>query len=165
MTDIARTGAVVKTEVLAKLARQGLSVWASAGAGIAPDLWVPGENGVLFSASKAATNMFRDSVNMWSVRLSPKTGQASGRSPPAYHPERHMTAHPAMTQSGDLLFASAEMRTGIWMLPLQANEGKVTGRDEAADAGDRFPRPAVRWHWTEARRSTTPRSRETWTSG
>ena len=39
--DIA-TGAVVKTDVLAELRKQGLSVWASAGAGIVPDLWAAG---------------------------------------------------------------------------------------------------------------------------
>ena len=136
VTDIA-TGSVVKTGVLAELGKQGLSVWASAGAGIAPDLWVSGENAVLFSAAKAATNMFRDSVNIWSVRLSPKNWKASA-------PARQLTSgtaydgHPAMTASGELLFASAEMKTGIWMLPLQANEGKVSGDMKQLTRGTAF---------------------------
>jgi serine/threonine protein kinase len=134
--DIA-TGEAVKTGVLAELGRQGLSVWASAGAGIVPDLWVPGENAVLFSATKAATNNFRDSVNIWSVRLSAKNWKALA-------PARQLTSgtaydgHPAMTQSGDLLFATSEMNTGIWMLPLQANEGKVAGEMKQLTRGAAF---------------------------
>lgn len=136
VTDIA-TGAVVKTEVLAELNKQGLSMWASAGAGIAPDLWVPGENAILFSAAKAATNTFRDSVNLWSVRLSGKNWRALA-------PARQLTSgtayegHPAITPSGDMLFASAEMKTGIWMLPLQANEGKVSGEMKQLTRGAAF---------------------------
>ncbi len=136
VTDIA-TGAVVKTEVLTELHKQGLSVWAGAGAGMAPDLWVPGENAVLFSATKAATNAFRDSINIWSVRLSPKNWKALA-------PARQLTSgtaydgHPAMTQSGDLLFASAEMKTGVWMLPLNANDGKVTGEMKQLTKGTAF---------------------------
>ncbi|HYI93928.1 MAG TPA: protein kinase, partial [Bryobacteraceae bacterium] len=136
VTDIA-TGAVVKTEVLAELNKQGLSVWAAAGAGIAPDLWVPADHTVLFSATKAATNAFRDSVNIWGVRLSPKNWKTST-------PARQLTSgtafdgHPAMTPSGDLLFASAEMKTGVWMLPLQANDGKVTGEMKQLTRGAAF---------------------------
>ena len=133
----------MKTEVLAELRKQGLSVWASAGAGIAPDLWVPGENAVLFSATKAATNVFRDSVNIWSVRLSPKNWKALA-------PARQLTSgtaydgHPAMTQSGDLLFASAEMKTGVWMLPLTCERWQGYGGDEATDPRHCIPRPAQR---------------------
>lgn len=122
--DIA-TGAIVKTEVLAELAKQGLSVWAGAGAGIAPDLWLPG-NRIVFSASKAAVNAFRDSLNLWSVPLSGRNWTATG-------PARQLTSgtayetYPASAASGDLLFTSADMKTGIWMLPLDANKGKVSG--------------------------------------
>ena len=136
VTDI-DSGSIAKTGVLAELTRQGLSVWASAGAGIAPDLWVPGENSVLFSATKAATNAFRDSVNVWSIRLSARKWTPEG-------PARQLTSgtafegHPAMTQSGDLLFASAQMSTGIWMLPLNANEGKVTGELKQLTRGTAF---------------------------
>jgi Tol biopolymer transport system component len=136
VTDIA-TGTVMKTEVLAELRKQGLSVWASAGAGIAPDLWVPGENAVLFSATKAATDVFRDSVNVWSVRLSPKNWKALA-------PARQLTSgttyegHPAITPSGDLLFVSAEMKTGVWMLPIDANNGNATGQMKQLTRGTAF---------------------------
>ena len=136
VTDVA-TGETVKTDILAELAKEGLSVWASAGAGIAPDLWTPRENRVLFSATKAATNTFRDSVNIWDVPLSPKNWKAQGAA-------RQLTSgtayegHPALTASGDVLFSSAEMRVGVWMLPLRANDGKVAGEMKQVTRGTAF---------------------------
>ncbi|MDQ1474177.1 MAG: eukaryotic-like serine/threonine-protein kinase [Bryobacterales bacterium] len=117
-------GAPLKTGVHAALIAQGLSVWASSGAGIAPDFWLP--NHVLFSASFTTTNDFRDSVNIWSVPLSAKNWRATG-------PARQFTSGTAFESgvavmpTGEIVFSSAEVRTGIWMLPLNANEGKITG--------------------------------------
>jgi serine/threonine protein kinase len=131
------SGATVRTGAHADLARQGLSLWASSGAGIAPDLWLPKENRVVFSAAIAASNTFRDSVNLWSVPLSPRTWKAAG-------PARQLTSgtalevRPAVTPSGELLFTSAETKTGIWMLPLQANQGKATGEMKQLTRGTAF---------------------------
>jgi hypothetical protein len=54
----------IKTGVHSELTKQGLSVWASSGAGIAPDDWLAAGNRVVFSASFAATDSFRDSINI-----------------------------------------------------------------------------------------------------
>jgi WD40 repeat protein len=116
----------VRTGVHAELIKQGLSVWASSGAGIAPELWLAADNQVLFSASLATTNAFRDSVNLWSVPLSGRKWKAAG-------PARQVTSgtefqsHPAAMDSGEILFASTEVKTRIWKLPLLANEGKSAG--------------------------------------
>jgi Tol biopolymer transport system component/predicted Ser/Thr protein kinase len=120
----------VKTGVLGELTKQGLSVWASSGAGIAPDLWLPSGNRVIFSASFASTNTYRENVNIWSVPLSPSTGKAVG-------PARQITSgtafesSPAATPNGDIVFSSSFPKTGIWMLPVDADEGKVTGELKA----------------------------------
>ena len=130
-------GTVIKTGVHTELAKQGLSVWASSGAGIAPDLWLSSDNQVVFSASLGTADTFRDSVNLWSIALSPKSWKAV---PPA----RQLTSgtnyesHPAATASGEVLFANSEVRTGIWMLPLNADEGKVTGELKQLTRGTAF---------------------------
>lgn len=127
----------VKTGVHAELLKQGLSVWASSGAGIAPDVWLPSTNQVVFSASFGKADTFRDSVNVWSVPVSPKTWRATG-------PARQVTSGTAFessaaaTASGDILFTSAESRTGVWMLPLDANEGRVTGELKQLTRGTAF---------------------------
>jgi Tol biopolymer transport system component len=127
----------VKTGVFADLAKQGLALWASSGAGIAPDLWLPKENRVVFSAAFASANTFRDSVNLWSIPLSSRSWKVAG-------PARQLTSgtafevRPAMTPSGEMLFTSAETRTGIWMLPVAANEGKATGQLKQLTRGAAF---------------------------
>jgi Tol biopolymer transport system component/predicted Ser/Thr protein kinase len=130
-------GAPVKTGVSAELAKQGLSVWASSGAGIAPDTWLRSDNRVVFSASVGATNAFRDSVNLWSIPLSRKNPKASGvaqqlTSGTAFE------SRPSVTTSGDMFFSSAEMKTKIWTLPLEANEGKVSGDLKQLTKGTAF---------------------------
>jgi serine/threonine protein kinase/Tol biopolymer transport system component len=117
----------IKTGASNDLRKQGLSVWASSGAGIAPDVWLSGRNEVVFSASLAGTDTFRDSLNLWTVPLSPKLLRIEG-------PARPLTSgtdfesSPTGTPSGEIIyFGSAQTRTGVWMLPLSADEGKVTG--------------------------------------
>jgi Tol biopolymer transport system component/predicted Ser/Thr protein kinase len=133
----------VKTGVVEELTKQGLSVWASSGAGIAPDVWVPDGNQVVFSASFANPNTFRDSVNVWSVPLTTRRWRAAG-------PATQLTSgtafesHPAVTPSGDILFSSAEVRTGIWMLPVNANNGEARGELRHLTRGTAFHgQPAV----------------------
>jgi serine/threonine protein kinase/Tol biopolymer transport system component len=117
-------GPPVNTGVYSALMKQGLSVWASSGAGIAPDLWLPDR--VLFSASFSNTNAFRDSVNIWSVPF-------SGRRVPSTGSARQLTSGTAYESgiaaagAGAIVFSSADMKTGIWMLPLNANQGTGTG--------------------------------------
>lgn len=127
----------VKTGVHDALIKQGLSVWASAGAGIAPEAWQRNRNEVIFSASMAATNAFRDTVNLWSIPLSRK----SGRPADAARQLTFATAvefRPALTASGDLFFASAELKTNLWMLPVDANTGAVTGELQQLTKGAAF---------------------------
>jgi serine/threonine protein kinase len=132
-----QSGATVRTGVLRELSKQGLSVWAGAGAGIAPELWLAKENHIVFSATMAATNAFRDSLNIWSVPFSARNWRATA-------PARQLTSgtayewRPAVMPSGELLFTSAEMRTGIWLLPLDANQGKVTGQMRQLTRGAAF---------------------------
>jgi serine/threonine protein kinase len=130
-------GPPVKTGVHAELIKQGLSVWASSGAGIAPDFWLADGNRVIFSASFATTDTFRDSVNLWSVPLSAKNWRATDAA-------RQLTSgtafesRPVVTTSGEILFASAEVRTGIWTLPLNANQGKSVGELRQLTRGAAF---------------------------
>lgn len=129
--------AVVKTGAHDELTKQGLSVWASSGAGIAPDLWLAAENRIVFSASLATANVFRDSVNVWAVPLSSKNWkpvQAAQQSTFGTAFE----SRPAVSPSGDIFFSSAEVRTGVWMLPLDANQGKVTGDMKPLTRGAAF---------------------------
>ena len=127
----------IKTGVHLELRKQGLSVWASSGAGIAPDDWLPAGNRVVFSASLAATDSFHDSINVWSVALSQRNMRAAG-------PARQLTSgtafesQPTATVSGEILFASAESKTSIWMLPLDANEGKAAGEPKQLTRGTAF---------------------------
>ncbi|MFN0100576.1 MAG: protein kinase domain-containing protein, partial [Bryobacteraceae bacterium] len=127
----------IKTEVHSELTKRGLSVWASSGAGIAPDDWLSAGNRVLFSASVASTDSFHDSINVWSVPLSPRNSKAAG-------PARQLTSgtafesHPAATGPGDILFANAESKTAIWTLPLNANEGKGAGELKQLTRGAAF---------------------------
>ena len=142
ITDLDQ-GSPEKTGVLAGLARQGLSVWASAGAGIAPDVWLPEGNRVLFSASFATPDTFRDSVNVWSIALSPKDGKATSAAQQLTSGTA-FESHPAVTASGEILFASAETKNEVWMLPLSANDGKVTGELKQITMGTAFHgQPAV----------------------
>lgn len=127
----------MKTEVHSELTKQGLSVWASSGAGIAPDAWLANGNRVVFSASFGATDSFRDSMNVWSVPLSKRSLKAAG-------PARQLTSgtafesHPAASSSGNVFFANAESKTAIWMLPLRANEGKPAGEMKQLTRGAAF---------------------------
>jgi eukaryotic-like serine/threonine-protein kinase len=127
----------VKTGVHSELSKQGLSVWASSGAGIAPDDWLAPGNRVVFSASMATTDSFRDSMNIWSVPLSSRTWKADGAA-------RQITSgtsfetQPAALASGEILFANAESKTSIWMLPLNANEAKQTGELKQLTRGAAF---------------------------
>ena len=117
-------GRLVNTGVQAALMKQGLSVWASSGAGIAPDMWLP--NSILFSASFNTTNDFRDSVNIWTVPFSLRHLRATGQA-------RQLTLGTAYESAaaggpnGEILFSSTDVKTGIWMLPLKANEGTIAG--------------------------------------
>jgi serine/threonine protein kinase len=130
-------GKVMQTGVHAELLKQGLSVWASSGAGIAPEVWLAGENQVLFSASRGSTNTFRDTVNIWSVPLSSRNWRVAG-------PARQLTSgtaiesRPAALNARDVLFASAEVKTGIWKLPVAANEGRITGELKEMTKGAAF---------------------------
>ncbi len=126
----------VKTGVHADVLKQGLSVWASSGAGITPEAWVGPENRVIFSASFGNADTFRDAVNVWSIPLS-RRWHAAG-------PALQMTSgsafesHPAVTASGDVYFCSAETRTGIWRLPLSAKDSKATGELSRLTKGSAF---------------------------
>jgi Tol biopolymer transport system component len=142
ITDLDQ-GSPEKTGVLAALAAQGLSVWASAGPGIAPDVWLPEGNRVLFSASLATPDTFRDSVNIWSIALSPQDGKPRGAAQQLTSGTA-VESHPAVTPSGEILFASIETKNEIWMLPLSANDGKVTGELKQLTRGTAFHgQPAV----------------------
>ena len=127
----------VKTGVLSELSKDGLSVWASSGAGIAPDEWLSSGNQILFSASFAAANAFREGINVWSVPLSSRNWKAAG-------PARQLTSgttyetQPAASASGEILFSNAESKTAIWMLPLNANEGKAAGELKRMTRGAAF---------------------------
>lgn len=127
----------IKTEVHADVLKQGLSVWASSGAGIAPEAWEGPQNRVIFSASLGNADTFRDAVNVWSVPLSSRRWHAAG-------PALQITSgsafesRPAAAASGDVYFCSAETRTGIWQLPLSANDGKVTGELSRLTKGSAF---------------------------
>jgi len=131
------SGATVKTGVHPELTKQGLSVWASSGAGIAPDLWLPTENQIMFSASFAATDTFRDSVNVWSIPLSPKNWKPGG-AVQQLTSGTGFESHPSATGSQGIVFSNAEMRTGIWMLPLDSNQGKASGELKLLSKGTAF---------------------------
>ncbi len=126
-----------KTGAHDALSKQGPSVWASAGAGIAPEAWQRKRNEVIFSASMAATNTFRDAVNLWSIPLSRKSGRPAGAA-------RQLTfgtaveVRPVLATSGDLFFTSAELKTNLWMLPVNANTGAVTGELRQLTKGAAF---------------------------
>ena len=141
----------VKTGVHADVLKQGLSVWASSGAGITPEAWEGPENRVIFSASFGNADTFRDAVNVWSIPLSSRRWHAAG-------PALQITSgsafesRPAVTASGDVYFSNAETRTGIWRLPLSAKDGKVTGELGRLTKGERLSRPAFRGsRWQQSR--------------
>jgi serine/threonine protein kinase/Tol biopolymer transport system component len=110
-------GQAVRTGALAVFKRNGLR------GPVVPDQWTIG-NTIIFSASLG------DSTNLWQVSISPKTYQITG-------PLRRLTfgtsneARPsvALGPQGKLVlaFSSLTKSTGIWTLPLDANQGKVTG--------------------------------------
>jgi serine/threonine protein kinase len=133
----------VKTGVHADVLKQGLSVWASSGAGIAPEAWEGQQNRVIFSASFGNADTFRDAVNVWSIPLSSRRWHAAG-------PAQQITSgsafesRPALAASGDVYFCSAETRTGIWQLPVNAKTGKVMGELSRLTKGSAFyGQPAV----------------------
>jgi Tol biopolymer transport system component len=106
-------GEAIKTGVVAALRRQGLSR-----SGV-PDVWVPGEDRVLFSGRLG------DSTNIWQIPLPGGRGRAPGA------PQRLTFGTGVETQpsiAGDrLVFSSRSANIDIWSLPIAADEGKVTG--------------------------------------
>jgi eukaryotic-like serine/threonine-protein kinase len=127
----------VKTGAHAEILKQGLSVWASSGAGIAPEAWEGKQNRVIFSASPGSSDSFRDAVNVWSIPISSRRWHAVGAAQQITSGSA-FESHPTVTASGDIFFSNAETRTGIWRLPVSANDGKVTGELTRLTKGSAF---------------------------
>jgi Tol biopolymer transport system component len=129
-----KTGALDATR--AERLSGGLQVFPLA---LAPGAWEPDSQSVLFSARAG------DTTNLWRIGISSRTWKVAGR------PER-VTSGPALEDSPSLAsepggnvrvaFASMRQNLSIWSLPIDPNEGKVTGpvrRWTHEDADDFFP--------------------------
>jgi dipeptidyl aminopeptidase/acylaminoacyl peptidase len=103
---------------------------------VIPSAWEHGRDWLVFSAQAG------DSTNLWRIGISPKTWKATGR------PERltsgatqeeSPSAAPGLGGSIRIAFASISQNLDIWSVPVEPNQGKVTGepqrltRDVGAD--------------------------------
>jgi Tol biopolymer transport system component len=116
--------------------------------------WEPGGEAMVFSARSG------DSTNLWRIRISPKTWKVSG-------PPERLTAGPTLEEAPSvasatastvrLAFASSALNSDVWSLPLEGNQGKVTGglkrltEDTTADFHPALSKDGNKMAWVSAR--------------
>ncbi len=112
-------GAAIQTGAFAAFARQGITL-PTGPPDVLPAQWLSQDDAVVFAASGG------QSANLWQVALPPGAGRVSG-------PPRRLTMgsdfqiSPSAAGSGLLSFSSLDENIDIWSLPVDANQGKVTG--------------------------------------
>lgn len=94
--------------------------------------WQPQGDALVFSAQSG------DSTNLWRIRISPKTWKVTG-------PPQRLTSGAAKEQAPSvalgpggivrLAFASLTDNPAIWSLPIDPNQGRVTGRPKRLTQG------------------------------
>ena len=77
-------------------------------------------NEILFSATIAGV------TNLWRIRMSPTTFQVSGDAEPVTSGTSRV-GRASVSATGTIAFEETNMTSGIWSLPVDANEGKATG--------------------------------------
>jgi len=107
-------GAALKTGAFSTFRRQGLSAYS------VPSAWANRGNDLLFSAKLG------DSVNLWRVAISPQNWQITA-APQRLTFGTGLEAQPSSDAEGHLVFSGLAENTDIWSLPMEANEGRVTG--------------------------------------
>jgi Tol biopolymer transport system component len=123
-------GAAHKTGALAQFQSQGLRRPGTDGSRediIAPLEWR--SNGrVLFAVSSASSAGEGDAGNLWEIPLA-SSGSVAGRALPVTHgPGVHAQASAAAASDrGRLAFANLSWKPGVWNIPIDAEQGTVTG--------------------------------------
>jgi eukaryotic-like serine/threonine-protein kinase len=108
-----------------------------------PTAWLPDGDGVVFTARSG------DSVNVWQVGISPKTWKITGK-PQRLTSGSGLEDKPSIAASPDgrlsVVFASLLEDFNIWALPIDADQGRITGellRLTQSAADDRNPALSV----------------------
>jgi serine/threonine protein kinase len=115
-------GPATKTGALAAIRNRKL-IPALGQGWVAPEAWTSDRSGVLFAA------MLGDSTNIWELTVSPKTRQISGQPRQrTFGTGIEIGPSPAMTSRGKTLaFSSLSSNVDLWVVPINAEQGKATG--------------------------------------
>ncbi len=120
-----------RTGIFSALKRQGFSI----GLGRIPRLSQPNRNFVTFAAG------FGDAINWWRMPIS-ADGHSTG-------PAERLTSgttlevSPALTSTGDLVFASLNRNTAIWSVQANSDQARITGEFKRITEGPAELMPSI----------------------
>jgi Tol biopolymer transport system component len=120
-------GRAVKSGAVEAFGKAGLHFFSGITAGPLPAAWLDGGNRILFSS------FLGDSENLWEVSMSHGVWRIS--SAPRRLTSGTHESQPSVTAADRIAFSTANTNTGVWSLPLQANEGRVTGELQEVTQG------------------------------
>jgi Tol biopolymer transport system component/DNA-binding winged helix-turn-helix (wHTH) protein len=107
-------GPPLRTGVVKALREHGLS------GVVAPQFWARGDDRIFFSDRSG------DSVNVWEVTLSPKSGRVTG-APKRVTSGTAAEVQPSLGPDGTVIFSSRTRDIDLWSVPIAADEGTVRG--------------------------------------
>ncbi len=81
--------------------------------------WGPSGEYIVFAARSG------DSINPWRIRIEPETWQAVGDPQPLTTGADF--SEPSLSVNGQIVVSSKDTSSNIWRLPIDANQGRVTG--------------------------------------
>ena len=144
-----RTGALEATRIANLRGPEAVYFWL-----LYSPAWEPGGEALIFSARSG------DSTNLWRIGISPKTWKVTG-SPQRLTAETTGEAAPSVASATGsmvrLAFASMSGNINIWSLPINPNQGKVTGelkrvtQDTAFNGGPNLSPDGKKMVWASAR--------------